>query len=75
MDEDLSVAGVPLGLDPWSVGVALGGGVKYEVDDRWDVDVSLKWIQLDSDITAGAATLTNASLDPLLFSVGAVYKF
>lgn len=71
----LSVAGIDLDLDEWSVGLALGAGFAYRLDDKWDLDVSVKWIDLNSDVKAPGATLTNAQLDPYLYSIGAVYKF
>ena len=71
----LTVAGIDLDLDEWSVGLALGAGFAYRLDDKWDLDVSVKWINLDSDVKAPGATLTNAQLDPYLYSLGAVYKF
>jgi len=75
LDSDLEVAGVPLELDDFSVGFAVGAGFKYELDERWDFDASVKWISLDSAVKAGGATLTEAQLDPFLYSFGVIYKF
>ncbi len=71
----LSVAGVPLDLEDYSVGVALGTGFKYDLGDKWDLDASVKWVDLESDVTAGGARLTTAKLDPLVWSLGASYRF
>lgn len=71
----LSVAGVELDLEDDSVGLALGAGFKYDLGDKWDFDASVKWIDLESDVTAGGARLTTAKLDPLVWSLGASYRF
>jgi len=71
----LKVANIDLDLDDYSIGLALGAGVAYDINERWNLDASLKWIDLDSDITAGGTKLTKASLDPWLFSFGANYRF
>ncbi|MBD5781755.1 OmpW family protein [Pelagicoccus sp. NFK12] len=49
----LAVAGVELDLEDYSVGLALGTGFKYEVNEKWDLDASVKWIDLESDVMAG----------------------
>ncbi|MDQ8184814.1 OmpW family outer membrane protein [Pelagicoccus sp. SDUM812002] len=71
----LSVAGIDLDLEDYSAGLALGAGFKYDIDDKWDFDASVKWIDLESDVTVGGARLTTAQLDPLLWSLGASYRF
>ncbi len=71
----LSVAGIPLDLEDSSVGVALGAGFRYDLNEKWKLDGSVKWIDLESDVTAGGAKLTNAQLDPLLWSFGATWSF
>ena len=71
----LNVAGVELDLDDYSLGLAFGAGITYDLNERWNIDSSLKWIDIDSDITAGGAKLTNAQLNPWLFSFGANYRF
>lgn len=75
MDSDLSVAGVELDLDDYSFGLALGAGVTYSLDDRWNLDASVKWMELDSNVSAGGAVLTNAQLDPFVYSFGFTYQF
>lgn len=73
--EQLNVAGVDLGLEDYSVGVALGTGFKYDLGEKWDFDASVKWIDLESDVLAGGARLTTAKLNPLVWSLGASYRF
>lgn len=74
-NETISVANVDLDLEDYSIGLALGGGFRYQMNDHWNLDGSVKWIDLESDVTAGGARLTTAKLDPLLFSFGGSYRF
>lgn len=71
----LSVANVELDLEDYSIGAALGAGFQYDAGEKWDIDASVKWIDLESDVTAGGARLTTADLSPLLWSFGATYNF
>jgi outer membrane protein len=72
---DLSVAGVPLSLENYSVGLAGQAGVDVKVDERWSMNFDVKRVALRSDVSAGATQLTEARLDPWLFAVGASYAF
>ncbi|MEM9159362.1 MAG: OmpW family outer membrane protein [Verrucomicrobiota bacterium] len=71
----LEVADIPLDLEDHSLGLALGAGFTYNLNRKWDLDASVKYIDLESDVTAGGAKLTNAQLDPFLWSFGARYSF
>lgn len=72
---NLSVAGVPLALDNFSVGLAAQGGVDIKLDDRWTMNVDVKRAALRTDVSAGGNKLTEARLDPWLYSVGASHAF
>jgi len=71
----LSVAGVPLALDNSSTGLALQAGFDWKVSDRWALNADLKHARLASGVYAGAAKLTEARLDPWLYSLGVRYGF
>jgi outer membrane protein len=73
--DKLAVAGVPLGLESSSVGLALQAGFDCKVNDRWSFNADLKHAQLSTGVFAGSARLTTAHLDPWLYSVGATYQF
>ncbi len=75
MDTDLGVADVELDLDSYSLGLALGVGAKYALTDKWDIDVSAKWISIGTDVKVGGSTLTRVSVDPWLLSAGVSYRF
>lgn len=74
-NDKLSVAGVPLHLEHSSMGFALQAGFDCKVNDRWSFNADLKYAKLGSDVLAGAARLTTAKLDPVLYSIGAKYEF
>jgi outer membrane protein len=72
-DEDL--AGGALKLDNYSVGPAGQAGFDYTLNERWSVNADIKRVMLRTDVKAGGVTLTEARLDPWLFSLGLRYSF
>ena len=72
---DLSVAGVPLSLENYSVGLAGQAGADVKLDERWSMNFDVKRVALRSDVSTGSTQLTEARLDPWLFAVGASYAF
>lgn len=74
-DDNLVVAGVPLGLDNASLGLALQGGLDVKFNDRWALNVDVKYAKIASGVYAGATKLTEARLDPMLYALGLRYEF
>ncbi len=74
-DDNLSVAGVPLALDSYSLGLAAQAGFDYRINDRWHFNVDIKKAQIGTAVKAGGAKLTEATLDPWLYAVGLRYDF
>lgn len=74
-DDNLSVAGVPLSLENFSLGLAAQAGVDFKINEKWAFNVDLKWAAIRSDVTAGSAKLTQARLDPMLYAIGLRYDF
>lgn len=74
-DDNLSVAGVPLGLESDSLGLAAQAGVDIKVNDRWSFNLDIKRAAIRSDVYAGGARLTTATLDPWLYAIGCRYEF
>jgi outer membrane protein len=58
-----------------SVGLALQAGFDYELGGGWLVNVDVKKVKLDTDVTSGGAKVGTFTLDPVLFSVGVGYRF
>ncbi len=74
-DDDLSVGGTRLKLDGFSVGPAAQAGVDWALNDTWTLNLDVKRAMLRTDVKAGGATITEARLDPWLWSVGLRYAF
>jgi outer membrane protein len=74
-DSGLAVAGVPLSLENYSLGLAGQAGVDWKINDRWSFNVDIKKAAISSDVLAGAARLTTAHLDPWLYAIGLRYDF
>lgn len=69
-DSDLKVAGVPLALDNCSFGLAAQAGVDVTITPRLSFNLDVKKAAIRTDVSAGGAKLTEARVDPWLFSVG-----
>lgn len=74
-DDNISVAGVPLHLENNSVGLAGQAGVDFKVNERWSFNVDVKYAVIRSDVSTNTTRLTQARLDPWLYSVGMRYRF
>ena len=74
-DDQLSVAGVPLKLDNYSLGLAAQAGFDYRIDDRWSLNFDIKRAAIRTAVKAGGAKLTEAKLDPWLGAIGLRYDF
>jgi len=72
-DEDL--AGGAAKLDTYSVGPAGQAGFDYKLTERLSLNADVKRIMLRTDVTVGGAKLTEARLDPWLYSLGLRYSF
>jgi outer membrane protein len=72
---ELMVAGIPLHLDHYSLGLAAQFGVDWNIDERWAFNVDVKKAALSSSVSTATATLTEAQLNPWLYAVGVRYGF
>lgn len=86
VDDELNTALAGLGatgdadlsLDD-SIGLALQAGIDYQVNDRWIVNGTIWYIDLDTTAEINAPSLgrlkTDVSIDPWVFMLGAGYLF
>lgn len=74
-DDDLAVGATRLKLDNFSVGPAVQAGFDWALNDTWSLNFDVKRAMLRTDVEAGGAKLTEARLDPWLYSVGLRYAF
>lgn len=52
-------------IGDWSCGIDLGGGADYSINRRWDISASAKWM----------IQTARWHKNPIVISVGAIYKF
>lgn len=71
----LNAAGTPLDLTNTSLGLSLGGGVDYKLNDRWVVNFDYKHVYIHTNVKAGGAIVTNVDVNPNLYSLGIGYRF
>lgn len=72
---DDRLAGGALKLDTWSVGPAVQIGADWELGERWSLNADVKRAMIRTDVKAGGVKITEARLDPWLFSLGVRYHF
>jgi outer membrane protein len=72
-DDDL--LGGAAKLDNYSIGPAGQAGFDYKLTERWALNVDVKRVMLRTDVKVGGTTLTEARLDPWLYSLGLRYQF
>lgn len=73
-DEDL--AGGTLKLESYSIGPALQAGFDWSLNERWSLNLDVKKALLRADVTtSGGAFVTEARLDPWIYSAGVRYAF
>lgn len=74
-DDDLAAGATRLKLDNFSVGPAVQAGFDWALNDTWSLNFDVKRVMLRTDVEAGGVKLTEARLDPWLYSVGVRYAF
>lgn len=74
-DDDLYAGPTRLKLENFSVGPAGQAGFDWTLSEKWAFNVDVKRVFLRTDVTAGGTKLTEARLDPWLYSVGLRYAF
>ena len=62
-------------LEHDSVGLALGAGVDFRLDERWSLNLDAKKLQIRSDVQIGGARASRVRVDPVLLGVGLGRRF
>lgn len=70
-----NIAGANLGLESSSFGPAVQAGLDIKVGNNMFVNIDLKKIWIDSDITVNGTKSSHVKLDPLAFGVGIGWRF
>jgi outer membrane protein len=75
-DVHLAIPGVgTLNLDRKSWGLAFGGGIDFKVSKDLYVNVDVKKVYIDADVTLGGTKVSKVNVDPMLYGVGIGWRF
>jgi len=81
-DADFNQTGRDAGLSDLSVkdswGVATQAGLDYNLDDNWLINMSVWWMDIDTEVkfkAGGEQQNINTRIDPWVFMFGAGYRF
>ncbi len=69
-----ALAGTSLSLDD-SFGIATQLGADFELNDRWFLNVDLRWINIETDATLDGADLGSVEIDPFVGGINVGYRF
>jgi len=61
-----------------SFGLAVKAGLDYKINDRWGLNATAFWIDIDTEATieSDAGTVTvDVNIDPIVYMLGISYKF
>jgi len=61
-----------------SLGIAVRAGLDYKINDRWGLNATAYWIDIDTEATivSSAATVdVDVEIDPFVYLLGISYKF
>lgn len=68
------LAGVPISLDD-SWGFALHAGADFAINERSAFRADVRYVDIETDVTAGGAPIGKVKIDPWIFNVAYVLKF
>jgi outer membrane protein len=68
------LAGAKAGIDN-SFGLAAQAGLEIQLNDRWDLVLDARFIDLDADVKVNGAKVGTANVDPMVFGLTLGYRF
>lgn len=75
-NEDLPTGGIATSIDyDASFGYALQAGADFQVSDDWFLNVDVKWVDINTDVTINGAITADVEIDPVIFGVGFGRRF
>lgn len=69
-----ALAGSDLSLDS-SFGLAAQVGADFALNDKWAINVDLRWADIDTDATLDGTALGTVEIDPFVFGLTVAYRF
>ncbi len=58
-----------------STGVALDAGVDFAIDERWLVNVDIRYIDISTDTHVAGSNVGNVEIDPMVYGINVGYRF
>lgn len=62
-------------IDRSSVGLVAQLGFDYMIDRNWGVNLDVKYVRMNTDVTVGGAKVGKINLNPVTAGVGVTYRF
>lgn len=72
---NLAAGAQKLDLDNSSLGLALGAGVDFKIQDNLYLNLDVKKVQIRSDVLANGQKVSEVRVDPTLWGVGLGWRF
>lgn len=75
-DVKIAVPGVgALNLDRKSWGLAYGAGADFILSKNVYLNIDVKKVHIDADVTLGGTKISKVKVDPMLYGIGVGYRF
>ncbi|WP_109261024.1 OmpW/AlkL family protein [Hyphobacterium indicum] len=75
-NEDLPAGGIATSINyDNSFGLALQGGIDFDVNENWFFNVDVKYIDINTDVTINNAITADVDIDPWVFGIGIGRRF
>lgn len=62
-------------VDSNSFGLAAQIGADYALSKNWSLNVDVKYVQMNTDVTLNGSKIGKVNLDPMLYGIGVGYRF
>lgn len=75
-NDDLPAGGIATSINyDNSFGLALQGGIDFDVNENWFFNVDVKYIDINTDVTINNAITADVDIDPWVFGIGIGRRF
>lgn len=75
-NEDLPAGGIATSINyDNSFGLALQGGIDFDVNENWFFNLDVKYIDINTDVTINNAITADVDIDPWVFGIGVGRRF
>jgi outer membrane protein len=62
-------------VDSNSFGLAAQIGADYALSKNWSLNLDVKYVQMNTDVTLNGSKIGKVNLDPMLYGIGVGYRF